>query len=177
MTPSYGWSMASFPDVRWGSDTSRLRRSMTRFGKTRAGSSIVRTLTPLDRYVIERSDGRYTVLGPIGAPTMLLTTTGALSGLSRTTPLLFARDGDDILVAGSNFGQMKHPAWSKNLIEHPVAIATIGGQAVPVTAELLTGDAARAGFEKMIEMTDVYAEYRNRTNRNIRVFRLRAQTA
>ena len=29
----------------------------------------------------------------------------------------------------------------------------------------------------MIEMTDVYAEYRNRTNRNIRVFRLRAQTA
>jgi deazaflavin-dependent oxidoreductase (nitroreductase family) len=169
--------MPSFPDARWGSDTSRLRRSMTRFGKTRVGSWMVRTLTPLDRYLIEHSDGRYTVLGPIGAPTMLLTTTGAVSGLSRTTPLLFARDGDDIVVAGSNFGQMKHPAWSKNLIEHPNAIATVGGQKIPVMAELLTGDAARAGFEQMIEMTEVYAEYRNRTNRNIRVFRLRAQTA
>jgi hypothetical protein len=41
---------------------------------------------------------------------------------------------------------------------------------------LLTGDAARAGFEKMVEMTDVYAEYRNKTDRNIRVFRLRART-
>ena len=149
---------------------------MTRFGKTRAGSWMVRTLTPLDRYVIARSRGRYTVLGPIGAPTMLLTTTGAVSGLSRTTPLLFARDGDDILVAGSNFGQTKHPAWSKNLIEHPEAIATVGGEAVPVTAELLTGNAAQVGFEKMIAMTDVYAEYRNRTDRNIRVFRLRARS-
>lgn len=83
---------------------------MTWFGKTRAGSWTVRTLTPLDRYLLEHSGGRYTVLGPIGAPTMLLTTTGAVSGLSRTTPLLFARDGDDILVAGSNFGGMKHPA-------------------------------------------------------------------
>jgi deazaflavin-dependent oxidoreductase (nitroreductase family) len=137
---------------------------------------MVRTLTPLDRYVIKRSHGRYTVLGPIGAPTMLLTTTGARSGLSRTTPLLFARDGDDIFVAGSNFGQVNHPAWSKNLIEHPDAIVTVGGREVPITAELLTGDAARAGFEKMIEMTDVYAEYRQRTNRNIRVFRLRART-
>ena len=77
----------------------------------------------------------------------------------------------------SNFGQTKHPAWSKNLIEHPEAIATVGGEAVPVTAELLAGDAARVGFDKMIVMTDVYAEYRNRTNRNIRVFRLRARSA
>lgn len=55
-------------------------------------------------------------------------------------------------------------------------MATVGGQVVPVRAELLSGDAARAGFEKMIEMTDVYEEYRNRTNRDIRVFRLRAHT-
>jgi deazaflavin-dependent oxidoreductase (nitroreductase family) len=144
------------------------------FASTRAGSWVVRTLTPLDRYVIMRSDGRYTALGPLGAPTMLLTTTGASSGLSRTTPLLFARDGDDILVAGSNFGQSHHPAWSKNLIVHPDAIATVGGKAVPVTAELLTEDEARAGFEKMIEIVPVYAEYKNRTDRTIRIFRLRA---
>jgi len=165
----------TFPDVRWGSEHSRLRRPMIWLGSTRAGSWVVRTITPFDRYVMERTHGRYTALGPLGAPTMLLTTTGAVSGQPRTTPLLFARDGDDLLVAGSNFGQASHPAWSKNLIVHPDAVATVGGTDVPVMAELLTGDAALAGFEKMIDVVPVYAEYRNRTDRAIRVFRLRAQ--
>ena len=148
---------------------------MIRFASTQIGSWLIRILTPIDRYVIERTHGRYTALGPLGAPTMLLTTTGAVSGQTRTTPLLFARDGDDILVAGSNFGQEHHPAWSKNLIAHPDATATVGGKAVPVMAELLRGDEAQAGFEKMIEVVPVYAVYRNRTNRAIRVFRLRAR--
>jgi deazaflavin-dependent oxidoreductase (nitroreductase family) len=169
--------MSTFPDLRWGSENSKLRRPMIWFASTRAGSWVVRTLTPLDRYVIARSHGRYTALGPLGAPTMLLTTTGAVSGQSRTTPLLFARDGDDVLVAGSNFGQSHHPAWSKNLIVHPDAIATVAGKEVPVTAELLTGDEARAGFDKMIEVVPVYAEYKNRTDRAIRVFRLRARSS
>jgi deazaflavin-dependent oxidoreductase (nitroreductase family) len=169
--------MSTFPDLRWGSENSKLRRPLIWFASTQVGSWVIRMLTPLDRYVIERSHGRYTALGPLGAPTMLLTTTGAVSGQSRTTPLLFARDGDDILVAGSNFGQAHHPAWSKNLIVHPDAIATVGGKAVPVTAELLTGDEARAGFERMIGVVPVYAEYRNRTDRAIRVFRLRARSS
>jgi deazaflavin-dependent oxidoreductase (nitroreductase family) len=169
--------MSTFPDLRWGSENSKLRRPMIWFASTHVGSWVVRTLTPLDRYVIERSHGRYTALGPLGAPTMLLTTTGAVSGQSRTTPLLFARDGDDIVVAGSNFGQDHHPAWSKNLLVHPDAIATVGGKAVPVTAELLKGDEALAGFDKMIEVVPVYAEYKNRTDRAIRVFRIRARSS
>lgn len=148
---------------------------MIRFASTHMGSWVIRTLTPLDRFVIERSRGRYTAVGPLGAPIMLLTTTGAVTGQTRTTPLLFARDDDDILIVGSNFGLERHPAWSKNLIVHPDANVTVGGKAVPVTAELLTGDEARAAFEKMIEVVPVYAEYRNRTDRDMRVFRLRAQ--
>jgi deazaflavin-dependent oxidoreductase (nitroreductase family) len=167
--------MPTFPDVRWGSENSKLRKPMNWFGSTRAGSWVIRTLTPFDRYVIRRSHGRYTALGPLGAPTMLLTTKGAVSGQPRTTPLLFARSGDDLLVAGSNFGQAHHPAWSKNLLVHPEATATVGGKEVPVTAELLSGDDALSGFGKMIEVAPAYAEYKNRTDRAIRVFRLRAQ--
>jgi deazaflavin-dependent oxidoreductase (nitroreductase family) len=169
--------MSIFPDARWGSENSKLRRPMFWFASTRAGSWVIRSLTPLDRYVIERSHGRYTALGPLGAPIMLLTTTGAVSGQPRTTPLVFARDGNDILVAGSNFGQVHHPAWSKNLIDHPDAVATLGGKAIPVTAELLTGEEAKTAFDKMIGVTPVYDVYRHRTNRAIRVFRLRAQSS
>lgn len=169
--------MSTFPEVRWGSEHSMLRRPMIWFAGTRLGSWVIRSLSPFDRFVIERSGGRYTALGPLGAPTMLLTTTGTVTGRSRTMPLLFARDGDDIIVAGSNFGQEHHPAWSKNLIVHPDAIATVGGKEVSVTAELLRGEEAGAAFEKMIEVVPVYAEYRNRTNRAIRVFRLRAHSS
>jgi deazaflavin-dependent oxidoreductase (nitroreductase family) len=168
--------MPGFPDVRWGSDASRLRRPLVWLSTTKVGSGAIRALAPLDRRLLERSHGRYTILGPIGAPTMLLTTIGAKSGLPRTAPLLYARDGDSLIVVGSNFGQHKHPAWSANLKANPDAVVTIGGQAIPVHATLLAGDEAEAAYRLMAELTHTYTAYRSRTDRQIRVFRLEAVT-
>jgi hypothetical protein len=56
-------------------------------------------------------------------------------------------------------------------------VATLGGKAIPVTAELLTGEEAKTAFDKMIDLTPVYDAYRHRTSRAIRVFRLRAQSS
>ena len=163
-----------FPDVRWGTDGSRLRGLGVAISSSKPGSWLIRTLTPLDRRLLVRSRGRYTILGPIGAPTMLLTTTGAKSGLPRTTPLLFGRDGDSIVVVGSNFGQGHHPAWTGNLIKHPRAVVTIGGTEIPVDAELLEGPDAEAAYKVMTDLASTYAAYRTRTDRQIRVFRLTA---
>lgn len=165
----------TFPDVRWGSDRSPLRRPLVAVAATRPGSWLIRRLTPLDRRLLVRSRGRLTVLGPVGAPVLLLTTTGARSGLPRTTPLVFGRAGDDVLVVGSNFGRASHPAWSGNLLATPQALVTIGGTDIPVTAELLEGEAAEAGYRTMVELARTYSEYRNRTDRSIRVFRLSAR--
>jgi deazaflavin-dependent oxidoreductase (nitroreductase family) len=149
---------------------------MIAFSKTKPGSWVIKTMTPLDRRILIRSRGRYTALGPIGAPTMLLTTTGAKSGLQRTSPLLYSRDGESIIVVGSNFGQQQHPAWTANLIAHPNdATVTIGGVDVGCTAELLTGEEAEAGYQLMAAATPTYTEYRSRTDRSIRVFRLTAK--
>ena len=129
---------------------------------------------PLDRMVLLRTEGRRTLLGPIGAPTLLLETTGRKSGLKRISPLLFARDDDGkrVIVVGSNFGQQHHPAWTGNLIADPSAVVKAGGRAVPVRATLLEGAAADAGYQKMVDVTRVYDVYRGRTDRQIRVFRL-----
>lgn len=169
--------MPTFPDVRWGSDTSRLRRPGIWFVGTRPGSWLLKRLIPLDRRILVRSGGRYTALGPIGAPLLLLTTTGARSGQPRTTPLVYIRDGDDLIVVGSNFGGETHPAWSGNLLAHPEAVVTIGGQPVPVVAQLMTGADAAADYRKMIELANTYDKYRSRTDRDIRVFRLTAVSA
>lgn len=133
---------------------------------------MIRTLTPVDRRLLVRSNGRYTVLGPLGSPVMLLTTTGAKSGLARTTPLLYSRDGDDIIVVGSNFGQGHHPAWTGNLIKHSAAVVTIGGKAIACRARLLEGEDAATAYGKMVELASTYDAYRSRTDRSIRVFRL-----
>jgi deazaflavin-dependent oxidoreductase (nitroreductase family) len=166
--------MPRIPDTVWGSRDSTLARVGTRFAATRAGSWTIRTLTPLDRRILLRSGGRRTVLGPIGAPTLLLETVGRRTGLPRVTPLLFARDddGESVVVVGSNFGQRHHPAWTSNLIASPHALVRVRGTDVPVTATLLAGDEAERAYRRMIEITSVYAAYRTRTDRRIRVFRL-----
>ena len=163
-----------FPDERWGSESSWMRRPSIAFASTTAGSWLVRALTPLDRRLLLRARGRFTVLGPIGAPILLLTTTGSTSGMPRATPLLFVRDGDDIGVVGSNFGQSRHPAWSRNLLADPRATVTIGGHDVPVTAELLDGDERDHIWRLFTRLAGVYDVYRERTTRDLRVFRLRA---
>jgi deazaflavin-dependent oxidoreductase (nitroreductase family) len=164
--------VTQIPEDRWGSSDSRLARLMSAFGSTRLGSWTIRTLMPVDRRLLVRSGGRRTLLGPIGAPVMLLETTGRRSGEVRVSPLLFARDGDALVVVGSNFGQAHHPAWTANLLAQPQAVAVVRGRRIPVRADRLEGEAAEAAYRKMVELTDAYSVYRGRTDREIRVFRL-----
>ncbi|MGY2873676.1 deazaflavin-dependent oxidoreductase (nitroreductase family) [Marmoricola sp. URHA0025 HA25] len=164
--------MTQIPEARWGSSDSAFARLIARFGSTRLGSWSIRTLMPLDRKVLVRSNGRRTVLGPIGAPVMLLETTGRRSGQTRVSPLLFARDGDSVIVVGSNFGQAHHPAWTGNLLADPHAMAVVRGQRIPVVATRLEGDEAEAAYGKMVEIAETYSVYRGRTDREIRIFRL-----
>lgn len=167
-------SNVGFPEMRWGSANGWFRSVSFGFASTTLGSWIARKCAPLDRRLLLRSNGRFTLLGPIGAPTMLLTTTGAKSGLDRTSALLYARDGDRLVVAGSNFGQQRHPAWSSNLVKNPQAVVTIGGRAVPALARLLEGDEAEAAYRQMMAVAPMYQSYREKTDRPIRVFALTA---
>jgi deazaflavin-dependent oxidoreductase (nitroreductase family) len=164
--------MTEIPDTRWGSTDSVVSRVASRFAATRFGSWTVRSLMPLDRKLLVRTNGRRTVLGPIGAPMLLLETIGRKSGQPRISPLLFARDGGSVVVVGSNFGQEHHPAWTGNLLAHPDAVVIAGGQRIPVAATLLDGDAADTAYQMMVDLTPVYGSYRGRTDRQIRVFRL-----
>jgi deazaflavin-dependent oxidoreductase (nitroreductase family) len=161
-----------FPQRQWGSPDNSLARVADRFAGTKVGSWVVRALTPLDRRVLERTDARYTVLGPIGAPVILLTTTGRRSGRPRTQPLLCVHDGTTLYVIGSNFGGTRHPAWTANLLADPAATVSIAGERIPVTATRIEGAAAESVFERFVEITGAYAAYRKRTDRELRIFAL-----
>ena len=62
---------------------------------------------------------------------VLLTTTGRRSGRRHTTPMMFHRDGDRVLVIASNVGAPKHPQWYLNLLANPRVTVEIGDEAYP----------------------------------------------
>jgi deazaflavin-dependent oxidoreductase (nitroreductase family) len=167
--------METFPDTSWGRRDSWVSQQVVKFAATKTGSATVRALAPLDTWLLRRTKGKLTALGPVGAPVMLLTATGARSGQPRQSPLLYGRDGDTLIVVGSNFGQAKHPAWSANLLAHPEAVVTLGGRDIPVRATRLEGADAERGYQLMVDTVSTYAAYKDRTDRDIRVFRLRAR--
>ncbi|HET9874556.1 MAG TPA: nitroreductase/quinone reductase family protein [Mycobacterium sp.] len=163
----------AFPDVRWGRDPGPLvRRSIGAFAGSKLGSWCIRKLTPVDHWLLTRSNGRLTVLGPIGVPLLLLTTTGRKSGQRRQIPLAYMREGDRLFLVGSNFGQAHHPAWVLNLLADPHGWVTMGGKEIPVLATQVTGTEHDRIFQKFVDYVSNYDAYRARTDREIRVFAL-----
>ena len=71
----------------------------------------------LDRPLLRLSRGLISM--SLGQPILLLTTIGARSGLTRTTPLLYVRYGNRIVILASNGGRTHHPAWYYNLRANP----------------------------------------------------------
>ena len=75
---------------------------------------------------------------------VLLTTTGRRSGEPRTTPMMFHRDGDRVLVIASNIGAPRHPDWYLNLAADPHVTVEIGDEAYPAIATPTAGRRPRA---------------------------------
>lgn len=161
-----------FPDARWGSDSSPLRGVVDAFAATALGSRCIRALVPLDRRILSRTRGRYTVLGPFGLQVLVLTTVGRKSGQRRQSPLIYTRDGNRLYLFGSNFGQSAHPAWSGNLLANPDAWVAMGGVEIPVRATLLSGEQYDHACDLFMKHLKAYPAYRSRTDREIRVFAL-----
>lgn len=175
MSDTSGPAADGFPDVRWGTLGGPLSTAATAFAATTLGSFVIRNLASTDRRLLERSRGRFTVLGPIGAPLLILATTGRKSGHAYRTPLLYLRDEDRLVVVGSNFGRQTHPGWTANLLAEPNATVTMAGRDIPVTATPITGDDKDRLYQQFVEVTRVYDTYRKRTDREIRMFGLAAR--
>lgn len=70
---------------------------------------------------------------------VLLTTTGARTGRTHTTPMMFVRDGERVLVMASNAGAPKTPDWYRNLVAESAVTVEVGDDRYPATATTLSG--------------------------------------
>lgn len=79
---------------------------------------IVRKVGPhIDPALIRLTGGRLSSVAPF--PALLLTHTGAKSGVTRTSTVVYFTDADRVIVIASNFGAPNRPAWYYNVKAHP----------------------------------------------------------
>lgn len=126
----------------------------------------------LDLLVRRLTFTRLGLLAFAGLPQLFLTVPGRRSGAQRTTPLLCAPVDDGWLVAGSNWGQPKPPAWVGNLVAVDTAQVAYGGRTVTVAPRELDGAERDAAWRTLNQVWPNYATYEQRTDRRIRVFLL-----
>ena len=111
--------------------------------------------------------------GPFtGAPLLLLTTTGAKSGRQTTTPLMYAEDGDRMLIFASKAGAPENPAWYHNLLAHPEVKLEVGTETFTATATPITGEERDRLYSEWATRNPGFAEYQAKTSRKIPVVAL-----
>ncbi|HEX8646541.1 MAG TPA: nitroreductase/quinone reductase family protein [Thermoleophilaceae bacterium] len=106
--------------------------------------------------------GRGRVARWFGGPVALLEATGRKSGKTRPTPVIYARDGDDLVVVAANAGNPKPPAWWLNLQENPDATIEIAGEKRRVRAREAHGeerDRLLEIYERVYPRLDDYREF------------------
>jgi deazaflavin-dependent oxidoreductase (nitroreductase family) len=135
----------------------------------------LRSTTRLHRVVDKLSGGRLWRRFPGGAQVVWIRTLGRRSGEWRRTPLLAAPFGTDRwVIAGSNAGQEKVPAWVHNLRAHDQGSLEIDGATRPAHFTELAGEERAAAYAELVKIWRAYAMYEENAGRTIPVFRIDA---
>jgi deazaflavin-dependent oxidoreductase (nitroreductase family) len=125
----------------------------------------------IDPLLLRMSGGRISI--SLGWPILLLTHTGARTSAIRRTALLYATDGERIVLVASKGGAARNPAWYHNLTANPRCTVLAGrSRSGEYEARVVEG-AERARLWALA--TDLYAGYRayqGRTDRRIPVLAL-----
>jgi len=94
---------------------------------------------------------------------------GRKTGKLRQTPLLYARDGDRLVIVASKGGYPHHPAWYMNLQANPEATVYLGGRRIAVRARTASGAERSRLWQLALAVYPTYARYQARTDREIPV--------
>jgi deazaflavin-dependent oxidoreductase (nitroreductase family) len=133
-----------------------VERRLEHFAQSKPGSWFyLNVAMRVDRVLLPLSRGRVSI--SVGQQVGMLETVGAKSGQVRRTPLLFLRDGDNVVLIASMGGAPRHPAWLHNLRANPqVSFLGPGG----LTGDYVAREAQGAERARLWdEAVDYYAGY------------------
>jgi deazaflavin-dependent oxidoreductase (nitroreductase family) len=112
--------------------------------------------------------------GPFeGAPMMILTHTGAKTGLERVNPLCCTIDNGDVIIIASKGGAPTDPAWFTNIVANHNVTVEYGTDKYAATAVVVSDEAERRRlYDAQVAVLPQFAGYEQATDRVIPVVRL-----
>jgi F420H(2)-dependent quinone reductase len=119
----------------------------------------------------ERSGGREAnTLRDTGLPVIIVTMRGNKTGTVRKIGLMRVEHGGDYALVASYGGAPKHPVWYHNLIAHPDEVLIQDGpERFEAEVREVTGQERATWWERAVDAYPPYAEYQQRTDREIPV--------
>jgi F420H(2)-dependent quinone reductase len=121
------------------------------------------------QWIYRRSDGRLGH-GMIGAPCLILTTTGRRSHQPRTCAVVYARDGDRLVLTASNEGLDRDPYWLRNVRADPAVVIQVARWKTEATVTVIDQD--HPNYRRLWELVNTnnhrrYDGYQAKTTRPI----------
>lgn len=126
-------------------------------------------IAEVNRRVIEQFRAGGEIEGMHREGLVLLTTVGARTGRRRTTPMMFHREGDRVLVIASNVGAPKHPDWYLNLVANPRVTVEVGEETYDALASPAEGEERERLWTLIKKEYPFFADHEAKTDRTIPV--------
>ncbi|MGA5729258.1 nitroreductase family deazaflavin-dependent oxidoreductase [Streptomyces seoulensis] len=111
-----------------------------------------------------------TTLRDTGMPVIILTTRGNRSGKIRKTPLMRVEHDGKYAIVASVGGAPKHPVWYFNVKADPTVDLQDGPDKREMRAREVKGDEKAKWWDRAVAAYPPYAEYQQKTDREIPVF-------
>ena len=111
-----------------------------------------------------------TTLRDTGLPVVIMTNKGVSSGKLRKTPVMRVEHEGRYAAVASQGGAPAHPAWYYNLRAHPVVELQDGPARWLMRAREVSGAERAQWWDRAVAAYPPYAEYQQRTQRQIPVF-------
>ncbi|WP_084356687.1 nitroreductase family deazaflavin-dependent oxidoreductase [Mycolicibacterium wolinskyi] len=128
------------------------------YAETQADPDILRAFNAAVVEEFRANRGR--VRGPFAdSNVVLLTMTGAKSGLRRQTPLEYFTVDGRMLILGTRGGAPQNPAWVHNLRANPAGHVEIGTSSYNVVAREITGKERDVLYARIAELCPRVAGY------------------
>jgi deazaflavin-dependent oxidoreductase (nitroreductase family) len=157
-----------YPQIPWW------QRIIQKLAMTEVISSgfLTNYLHRMDNPVLNLSQGRKSLTTMLtGLPVVVLSTTGARSGKTRTIPLAGIPDEDKIILIPSWFGNASYPAWYYNLRANPEVTLNQNGLRGKYIARMAELEERQDYWQLAVYYYPGYQSYEKRCNgREIPIF-------
>lgn len=138
-------------------------------------AKFMKVMAAANVWLYRRTGGRLGSHWRIGAgfrnpvPICLVEHVGRKSGLPRTTPLVYLRDGDRVVVVASQAGRAENPMWFGNVVAEPRVTVQIGRDRRPMLAHVADEAERAVLWPRLVDLYPDYASYQSWTDRVIPV--------